>query len=203
MTTENKKDLRFILIFIIVIAVSFAYLFQASYAKYRKNVAAQADAEIASWNIKINDEDIGKKKTLQNKIKPTFPGDEFTNEGVIAPGSTGYFEIVIDASNVDVDFNYELIAIPSETTNDISDLKIKSYIINPSATNTTETPYVNGETIKNTITRNTTKTTIRMFIEWYDGDEQTMDNSTDTDVGVNPNAKALIDVKFNFYQKNN
>ena len=42
-----------------------------------------------------------------------------------------------------------------------------------------------------------------MFIEWYDGDEQTMDNSTDTDVGVNPNAKALIDVKFNFYQKNN
>ena len=33
------KTTIIILIFIIVIAVSFAYLFQASYAKYRKNVA--------------------------------------------------------------------------------------------------------------------------------------------------------------------
>ena len=202
MNTEKKKDIKFIIIFIIIITLSFTYLFQASYAKYRKQVNAEVDAEIASWNIKINNEDIGKKKTLTNKIEPVFPGDEFTNEGVIAPGSIGYFDLIINATNVDVDFTYELTAEPS-TTSSISDLKINSYIINPSATNTTQIPYTNGTKLTNTIVRNTPSTTIRMYIEWNDTDGQTMDNSADTDVGVDQNSKALINVTFNFYQKNN
>lgn len=202
MNTEKKKDIKFIIIFIIIITLSFTYLFQASYAKYRKQVNAEVDAEIASWNIQINNEDIGKKKTLTNKIEPVFPGDEFTNEGVIAPGSIGYFDLIINAINVDVDFTYELTAEPS-TTSSISDLKINSYIINPSETNTTQIPYTNGTKLTNTIVRNTPSTTIRMYIEWNDTDEQTMDNSADTDVGVDQNSKALINVTFNFYQKNN
>ena len=203
MSTEKKKDLTFILIFIIVIALSFTYLFQASYAKYRKKVNAQTEAEIASWNIKINNEDIGKKKTLENKIQPVFPGDEYTNEGVIAPGSTGYFDIIIDATNVDVDINYKLTATPDERTSNVADLKIKSFIINPSATNTNELPYSNGTTLGSSIKRNTPQTTIRMFIEWFDEDGQTMDNSMDTDVGVNPDAKALINLTLTFEQRNN
>ena len=32
----EKKDIKFIIIFIFIVGISFIYLFQATYAKYRK-----------------------------------------------------------------------------------------------------------------------------------------------------------------------
>ena len=51
------KDLKFIIVFIVVLACSFTYLYQSSYAKYRKRVTADVGLTVAKWTIKINNEE--------------------------------------------------------------------------------------------------------------------------------------------------
>ena len=98
-----KNDKKFIVLFIIIVIICFYYLFQSSYAKYRKKIDGEVQARVASWLIKVNNENIENKDTLTNEITPVFDQNEFVNDGVIAPGSTGYFELTINAENVDVD----------------------------------------------------------------------------------------------------
>lgn len=197
MNKEKKKDLCFIIIFIIIVSLSLLYLFQASYAKYRKQIQGNVEAEIASWNILINNESIQKKMKLVNNIEPTFPGDTFTKASVIAPGSIGYFDIVIDATKVDVSFTYEITNTVAEESS-VKDLKITSYIINPTDTNTTQITYNNN--ITGTINHNTGNTTIRIYITWDDSENNSMNNKEDTDVGVSETSKALITSSIKFSQ---
>ncbi len=195
-----NKDIRFILIFIFIVSFSFIYLFQTSLAKYRKQVTGNIDLQIAKWNIRINDEDVENKSVLTNNIIPVFEGNEYTKDSVIAPGSKGYCDIIIDATNVDVDFTYELgISIGEE--NQISDLRTSGYIINP--TNTTEdvVTKLSGEAIKGEIAHNTKQTKIRLYFEWYDEADNNMDNKTDTDVAIDENSQAVIAASIRFSQK--
>ena len=101
---KNKKDLYYILIFAAIVVFCLAYLFQSSYAKYRRGITGDVEAEIASWHIKVNGEDIMNNKTLTTTIVPTFLESENTKEGVIAPGVEGYYTVTVDASDVDVIF---------------------------------------------------------------------------------------------------
>lgn len=199
----NKKDLRFIVIFIVVLACSFTYLYQSSYAKYRKRVTADVDLTVAKWTIKINNEDIKNNKVLTNKLVPEFEESEYTKANVLAPGSKGYCDIVIDSSNVDVNFQISLIAkVPPESS--IVDLRVTDYIINPSDTNTTKIEYSELEEIQIPVVHNTPKTTIRLFIKWDDDPTtQKMDNEADTNAAVDTSSEALIEINTNFTQITN
>lgn len=199
----NKKDLRFIVIFIVVLACSFTYLYQSSYAKYRKRVTADVDLTVAKWTIKINNEDIKNNKVLTNKLVPEFEESEYTKANVLAPGSKGYCDIVIDSSNVDVNFQISLIAkVPPESA--IVDLRVTDYIINPSDTNTTKIEYSELEEIQIPVVHNTPKTTIRLFIKWDDDPTtQKMDNEADTNAAVDTSSEALIEINTNFTQVTN
>ena len=195
-----NKDIRFILIFIFIVYLSFIYLFQTSLAKYRKQVTGNIDLQIAKWNIKINDEDVENKSVLTNNIIPVFEGNEYTKDSVIAPGSKGYCDIIIDATNVDVDFTYELgISIGEE--NQISDLRTSGYTINPTDTTEDVVTELSGEAIKGEIAHNTNQTKIRLYFEWYDEADNNMDNKTDTDVAIDENSKAVIAASIRFSQK--
>ena len=195
-----NKDIRFILIFIFIVSFSFIYLFQTSLAKYRKQVTGNIDLQIAKWNIKINDEDVENKSVLTNNIIPVFEGNEYTKDSVIAPGSKGYCDIIIDATNVDVDFTYELgISIGEE--NQISDLRTSGYIINPTDNTEDVVTELSGEAIKGEIAHNTNQTKIRLYFEWYDEADNNMDNKTDTDVAIDENSTAVIAASIRFSQK--
>lgn len=198
----KKKDLKFLIIFIIVVIICLIYLFQSSYAKYRKQINANINSSIASWNIKINDEYINNKSTLTNDIQTTFLGDNYTKEGVLAPGSEGYFDIIIDATNTDVSFNYTIHCIVS-TASDITDLITTGYIINPSSTNTTKITYDNTTGISGSVTHNTSQETIRIYIKWNEDATSTMDNTADTTTAIDTNSKALMTSTIAFNQLNN
>lgn len=202
MKKMDKKDLKFIIIFILVLTCSFTYLYQSSYAKYRKRVTAQLDLSVANWVIKINNEDIKNNKVLKNKLVPEFEESEYTKANVLAPGSKGYCDIVIDSKNVDVNFEINILAtVPS--TSSIVDLRVTDYTINPSETNTTKTPYTEAQEIHIPVVHNTEQTVIRLYIKWDDDPTtQTMDNEADTNAAVNTASEALIEIKTKFTQVN-
>ena len=125
MKVERKKDIKFLVLFIIVIVIAFIYLSQASLAKYRKQTEGNLEGTVAHWNIKLNGEDIHREMT--NIITPVINESNYTKTGVVAPGTTGYFNLAIDATDVDVDFTY---TISFESLNSLEDIKVTSYEIN-------------------------------------------------------------------------
>lgn len=199
MKINEKKDLRFIFLFIVIVSSCLLYLFQSSYAKYRRAVSGNVSSNIAGWNIKVNNEDIANKKTLTTTIEPTFPESQFNKEGVIAPGVEGYYTITIDASGVDVPFECNIFSDVSPDS-DISDLKTFSYEINPADTED-RFSYSADAGIVRQIPRNTNQTVFKIYLAWDDDNGQ-MDNQLDTSAGVNTDSQALMKVTLKFSQIN-
>ena len=98
------------------------------------------------------------KKTLTNSITPTFYENEYVKENTLAPGIKGYFDINIDSSKVDVDFNYEVNAVLNNSTN------LTDYELNDSCTKQN----FSTTGISNSLPKNTKNTKIRFYVEWID-----------------------------------
>ena len=193
----KKNDRRFLILFVLLLTLSLLYLFQTSYAKDRKQVKGEMQARIASWNIKVNDEDISNKTQLTNTITPVFDVNEYVNDGVLAPGSTGHFDIVVNAEDVDVDFNYEITCVVDDST-PLLDLVFTRYTINDTNYNFTQTGKITGE-----LTKNSTDTTFRVFFKWNDDATNQMNNQADTEYAIDEaNEETKMKVSIKFTQKN-
>lgn len=193
----KKNDKVFLGIFLAIVSFSLLYLFQASYAKYRKQVSGELETTIASWNIVVNSENINNKTTLTNTITPTLDTDPYIKEGVIAPGSTGHFDLTIDGTNVDVDFSYEIECSP-DTSTPLYDLSFTRYILNGVSYNFTQDGIISGDLLKNSGTQSLT-----IYFEWNDNPStNTMDNEADTEYAIDSNnTNTKINVAIHFTQK--
>ena len=192
----KKNDIKFISIFIIIVLLAFLYLGVNTYSKYRKQVAAKGEATVARWLIKVNTEDIRGKTQLTNNITPVWDANSYVKDDLIAPGSTGYFEITIDATQVDVDFNYEIENL-NDSTAALPDLIITSYQINGGTETTTTGNRITGE-----IAKNTNSTVIKAYIKWNDDPAtQSMDNQADTTFAQQADTTADISLRLKFTQK--
>ncbi len=198
---NKKRDLRFVILFVVIVSCCLIYLFQSSYAKYRRGVSGRVSSEIASWNIKVNGEDIMDKKELTTTIEPTFLETENSNEGVIAPGVEGYYLVTIDASEVDVNFLCTIYSTVAETSS-ISDLKTLSYEINPTDDTSNKLEYSPDTGIVVEIPKNTSEYVFKIYLTW-DDDTGTMDNQADTSVALDDTSQALMTVDLQFSQLNN
>jgi hypothetical protein len=198
---NKKRDLRFVILFVVIVSCCLIYLFQSSYAKYRRGVSGRVSSEIASWNIKVNGEDIMDKKELTTTIEPTFLESENSNEGVIAPGVEGYYLVTIDASEVDVNFLCTIYSTVAETSS-ISDLKTLSYEINPTDDTSNKLEYSPDTGIVVEIPKNTSEYVFKIYLTW-DDDTGTMDNQADTSVALDDTSQALMTVDLQFSQLNN
>lgn len=166
---------------IVFIIICLIYIGQSTYSKYKDQISGNTNIEIATWKIIVNEENISGKTELSKDITPTLPGNEYIKEGVLAPGAEGYYDIIIDCSNIDVAFNYSISASPSEESA-IKDLIITGYEINP----TEEQNILEyNDKITNDINYDVDSITIRIYIKWDDGDTSTMDNTEDTEITLN------------------
>ena len=192
----KKRDLTFIVFFVLVFCLSITYLFQTSYAKYRKQVTGELNADIASWIITVNNEDITESRTLENEITPVFDTNQYVKANTIAPGSTGYFDIIIETVNVDVDYNVEIVDSKEET--DLQDLVLKQYELNDSGTRVN----ITNHTYSQDFTKNTERTKIRFYFVWDDDPTtETMNNQADTSYQLDNDA-TKINLAIKFKQKN-
>lgn len=186
-----KLALAFLSLFALVSMV------QDTYSKY--NTAAQGDASlsIARWQISINNQDIIDNSYITNAITPSTISSGHVKEGVFAPQSVGYFDLVLDYSNVDTSFEYTIVTSIPESSG-VTDLIVTGYSIDGG----TIVPVSGGLTnITNTILLSEVERTktIRIYITWEDSLTETMDNEADTDATI-AQAQAVLSVLINFKQ---
>lgn len=193
----DTKFLQKILILLSCVALFFSInTIMDTYGKYFTKVEEDAEIKIARWRILINGEDVRNNASTKEIITPIFLGNENISSGVIAPHAEGYFDLIIDGSDADVSFKYD-ISININENSSVKDLIVTGYKID------------DGEIIPSTmddiITGNVPLTqenkiiNVRVFIKWDDGESSSMTNEDDTTAtGSGINAK--LDVSLNFTQ---
>lgn len=190
----NSRKFRLLLACISLLVL--VDLVQDTYAKYVSSADANKGFAIARWAFTVNNQDIIANNNFSNVVVPVFDQNTNIDSNVIAPTSTGYFDITVDSSNVDVAFN-EVIALSLAETNTVTDLVFTGYKIN----NGTLTNFANNSTSITTthaLDEQTTVNTYRIYIEWIDGENENMNNASDTQASVN--GVAAINVNINFIQ---
>lgn len=193
----NKQ--KYLLLTLTVCAILICLLLIAeTYGKYLTSASSTTTASIARWKIIVNEEDITLGATSSSIITPEFPGTSNIANGVLAPNAEGYFDLIIDASNVDVSVSYE-ISTKVNATSAIKELVVTGYSVNEG-----EIVQVTdqNETIKGTIelANKEQNTSIRVYIKWDDS-LGIMSNEEDTEA-TKGTSLAKLDVTINVIQTN-
>lgn len=167
-------------------------LMSNTYSRYVADTTGNVNVSFAKWQLLINTVDITKGTTSSINFTPVIEDNNNVASGKIAPSSTGYFDVSIDPTNVDVSFSYDIEL--SIDTSVVSDLKINKYAILPSNyVEGSEITYIDliGTNINNTLIYNNEDPsfngfdafTIRIYFEWYDGADEALDDMADTAIG--------------------
>lgn len=192
----NQKFKLLLATISLIICISFI---KETYAKYITEANANANIKVAKWKILVNNQDIVNNNNITETISPKFTGNSNIKDDVIAPGATGYFDLIIDPTNTDVTFSYEITSSINENSS-VKDLYITGYSINDNE----EINFNEDEQkiIKNTIfyAKDRTNTKIRVYISWQDGENETMDNIADTSATMLEDNNAKVDVNIKFIQ---
>lgn len=190
-----KKKYVIILLFISLCLCLF--FIQDSFAKYLTSASETANMNIARWKIIVNNKDIRDNSSSSAIISPVFLGNDNVASDIIAPGSEGYFDLIIDANAADVSFKYK-IDITTDENSAVKDIIAVKYKIN----NGEEILFTGGnQTIEKSVLHsdNTDVINIRVYIKWNDGDGSEMDNIADTAATQNE-VGAILKVNMNFTQ---
>ena len=99
--TKKKK---LIIIAIILLIMLIAFIGGQAYAKYITQVRGNGIAEVATWNFKVNGE---KEQVQEIRLASTCNNQTLVNNK-IAPGTSGSFNIMVDATGSDVGINYNI-----------------------------------------------------------------------------------------------
>ena len=160
-------------------------LMSNTYSRYVADTTGNIDILFAKWQILVNNKDITTNSSSSISFEPFIEANENVAANVMAPTSKGHFDIDIDPTNVQVSFKY-IINLNIENEN-IPDLMITKYaivtlnVINLEGNTITNTLYYDNETANFAYQ----PFTVRVYFEWYDGENETMNNEADTLVSSN------------------
>ena len=184
----DKKYILLILSFISMYVT--ICLVNETYAKYISSATSTSQSSIARWRILVNNDDITVGATSTSLITPVFPGSDNISSGVLAPNAEGYFDLVLDATNVDVSFRYTITVEPNENS-PVTELVATKYAINGSQ----PVNFAEGEnTLEGTVALNAENkvVNIRVYIKWDDS-LNLMTNAQDTNTTVG-DQEGMLDV---------
>ena len=99
-----SKKKKVIIVSSILIIMLLAFIGGQAYAKYISQVRGNCIAEIATWSFKVN----GQKEQVQEiKLVSTYNSETLVNNK-IAPGTSGSFNIIVDATGSEVGIKYNI-----------------------------------------------------------------------------------------------
>ena len=104
-----KKNKKIIAVVAILVIAILAFIGGQAYAKYITEVRGEGVAEVATWSFKVN----GSKEKIQQINLASTCNNETLINNKIAPGTSGSFNIIVDATGSEVGIDYQ-IAIKDE-----------------------------------------------------------------------------------------
>lgn len=180
---KRKNKLRVLEILCIISLLFTIFSIRRTYARYFEKVDTTYQTHIKRWLIKINDLNIHEAKSLSEVVQPVLVENEnMNNNNTLVPGRTGYFDMMIDYTYVDLAFEYEF-SIEQLNETQLTDFEIYGYeIVDGDKSTVTETKQIKGviDPDKDLNSANEKKRDIRILFRWNDGDGSIMDNKLDT-----------------------
>ena len=210
---------------LILIIIFLLVVIRATYAKYLTAKDSKAQARMAQWNIKLNNEDITEGTDFSELIELQYDENPNIASNVIVPTSSGYFIVNLESTGTEVPFTYEFSMDVSNSV--VDDYRITSYLLydgseysDPltneelAALKARTDDFVELESASTTITgdvdpvanEGTVINSFLIYFGWYDGEDEILDNANDvaaskTAHSTNPNGKGVIDLKLKVSQK--
>ena len=164
-SSGKKRKFKF---FVFYLLLATFLIFYSTYSRYTTIEEGQPKAYIANWKVKINNEDITNKQTLSNMI--TLVPDtsrETTTDNKLAPGKTGFFDIIIDPTGTEVaieyTINFDITNLPTGII--LTNYEIIEDGISTNFTNTSIFGIINLTETEQALNENNKKT-IRVYWEW-------------------------------------
>ena len=196
----NVKLLFFLLaLLFLVLAI---ITIRDTYARYITSVASGGSAEMGSWFITVNDEDIITNSDLSNIIVPVLnkanEEDEYFEhiaDNKIAPTTIGYTIITLDYSKVTVPFKYD-ISFSTLSNTPLDDFTLTSYSIDSGEEIEIDdcTVPISDTIYPDAATR---QRTLKLNFEWIDGDGQSYDDISDAEYATENDELGLrFDLEF-------
>ena len=180
---KRKNKLRVLEILCIISLLFTIFSIRRTYARYFEKVDTTYQTHIKRWLININDLNIHEAKSLSEVVQPVLVENEnMNNNNTLVPGRTGYFDMMIDYTYVDLAFKYEF-SIEQLNETQLKDFEIYGYeIVDGDKSTVTETKQIKGviDPDKDLNSANEKKRDIRILFRWNDGDGSIMDNKLDT-----------------------
>ena len=176
---KGKTKLRILQILCIISILITVFSIQRTYAKYFEKVGTTYQTNIKRWLIKVNTYNIHEMNELNQVMQPIFVENANMNSNnTLVPGRTGYFEMLIDYSSVDLAFEYEF-SIEQLNSNPLEDFEIYGYeVIDADGTSTvTETTEIKGviDPTTEVDSNGDKKREIRVLFRWNDANADTTD----------------------------
>lgn len=181
-----------IILFVVLLSIT-AYELSVSFALFESEKDFVVNSDIGKWEISVNDSMINETNTFSiSNVKVN--SDSNVREDHFAPGTSGYFDIVIDPNDTDVSIYFEIVCRTDYITNgQISLTRIqnvgKADLINIA-------DYTYAGVIPLADIKNGDITTIRFYITWANNDNN---NEVDSLYG-NSSASFQIPMEITFRQ---
>ena len=162
-----------IILFIISLGLT-VYEISASYGLFETEKDIVVNADIGRFQIKVNDELINETTTFSvSNINVT--GDSNVRENYFAPGTNGYFDVVIDPNNTDVSIYYEIVVHTELINNQQIHLTRIENVDKPDLTIVRPNTY--SGIIPLSDIQNDDITTIRFYVEWINNENNNVIDS--------------------------
>lgn len=167
------------------------YQIKTTYALFESKISGVINSEIGKWNIYINNRDVtsGTSKTfIMDKFN--IGGSKYTEEGKIAPGMKGSFEISISPRDTQVSIRYDI------TIDGVSIEENQIRLVSISEKNNNNTIVKTGENTYTAIIllediSEDYRDDIEIFFTWDNNEDN---NEKDTSIGTVYNSKISIPI---------
>ena len=179
-----------ILLFVVLLLVIYN-----SYGLFENNATASEENPVGGWTINLNDiliSETGETDIYVDEF--VYENSTTINNGYIAPGRSGYFDLILDPSGTDVAIQYEITFNLDDAYEDNITYSV-DMLSGDSATQVDENTYVGVITLDDIDDGDTIS--LRVHVSWIN--DETL-NDPDTQLGIVLNNKIIIPINIKLIQ---
>ena len=155
-----------IILFVVMLAIT-VYEISNSYALFETEREIVVNSDIGKWDILVNNQSINNITSFSvNNVHVS--GDSNVRSNYFAPGTSGYFDLVIDPGDTEVSIYYEIVCRTDMITNPQIRLTSIENVDKPDLVDVA--PYTHAGIIPLSDIQNDVTTRIRFHVTWTNND---------------------------------